>query len=102
MTIGSASSSTAAWGPHVWTRADLANLWVRLTWLKAVGSGCAALLTRTVSVDTLGVKANWSMDTTTITYTDQTQVVTLADRRHPAQQGLLGRHHHQRWQPQQR
>ena len=71
-TAGNAGNTTP-WGAHVWTRADLSTLWTRLTWLKPGGT-CGA--SRTVSVDTMGVKAYWSMDTTTVTYTDQTQTIT--------------------------
>ncbi len=74
MTGGSATS-TSAWGPHVWSRSDLSNLRTRLTWLKPTGSSCAGG-SRTISVDTLGVRASWSEDTTTVTYSDQTQTIT--------------------------
>ena len=58
---------------------------------------------RKVSVDTIGVEPTWSMDTTTTTYTytDLDPDRHVAHRRRTAQQGVLGRHHHQRRQPQQ-
>jgi hypothetical protein len=71
LTLGT-NASTAIWGPHVWTRAELGNIRVRLT-SKPTGTTCVS--TRTFSVDTLGIRASWSMVTTTMTYTNQTQTV---------------------------
>jgi hypothetical protein len=64
-TFGTAAS-TASWGAHVWIAADFNNFRVRLTFNKP-DFNCGA--SRILDIDTMRVRASYSLATTTVTTT---------------------------------